>query len=151
MLDKDLVHDGTGMLQLLVEDLWRRDVVRPLMLVYVHRILLDEQLTGVSNRGGPMAHGILPRLCDRHGRSRCSLIEVCRRFRGLGERFDGRGRMTRWGGSPCCSARVAHGALGGAGLPQSGVSIKSGRVPRTSPRGGFGESREDEAEKPEFS
>ena len=114
MLDEELVHDRSGVFELLIDHLWRSDVVLPLSL-YVLCHLDEVNLI----RGGVHHHlardGGLFWLRDRLSRVRNDLVQVRRRCGRLGVRFDARLWMTRWGGIRSRYASLAHGALG-AGL-----------------------------------
>lgn len=139
MLDEELVHDRTGVFELMIDHLWRSDVVLPLSL-YVPCHLDEANLirAGVHHLA---RDGGLFRLGDCLSRVRNHLIEVRRRYGRLGVRFDARLWMTRWGGIRSRCATIAHGALG-AGLVRSGEPTVPVWMPQSSPRGAVAESRE---------
>jgi hypothetical protein len=140
MLDEELVHDRSGVFELLIDHLWRSDVVLPLSL-YVLCHLDEVNLI----RGGVHHHlardGGLFWLRDRLSRVRNDLVQVRRRCGRLGVRFDARLWMTRWGGIRSRCASFAHGALGaelvGSREPNAPVWL-----PCSCPRGAVVESHE---------
>lgn len=112
MLNEELVHDRTGVFELLIHHLWRSDVVVPLSLQVpwiLHHFDEADLIRGVHHLA---RDGVLFRLGDRLSRVRSDLIEVRGRYGRLGVRFDARWWMTRWGGIRSRCATIAHGALG---------------------------------------